>query len=182
DVVLTNTNNQTIYVAGSTVIYTLTVHNNGPMTAANVHVTNPIPAGITQFAWTGSNGSNGTNIPINNTISSLPAGQSVVYSIAVQIPAGFTGPLTSTAAFSSPTMDPVPGCTQCTDTDTQGFGADIVVVNTDGDSTYEAGGTNVYTVTVTNNGPAAATNVHVVNPIPAGITSFSWTGSNGSSG
>ncbi|HEX8561788.1 MAG TPA: choice-of-anchor L domain-containing protein, partial [Flavobacterium sp.] len=182
DVTLVNTNNQSVYIAGSTVTYTVTVTNNGPMTAANVHVTNPIPAGITQFSWTGSNGSNGTNIPIDNTITSLLAGASVVYTVTVQIPSTFTGNLTSTATFTSPTVDPVPGCAQCTDTDTQGFGADLVVVNSDGQTTYVAGETNTYTLTVTNNGPAVATNVHVVNAIPAGITSFSWTGSNGTSG
>ncbi|HEX8268759.1 MAG TPA: choice-of-anchor L domain-containing protein, partial [Flavobacterium sp.] len=182
DLSVVNTNNQTIYVPGSTVVYTVTLSNNGPLTAANVQINNAIPAGITQFSWTGSNGSSGTNVPLSNLITSMAADTQVVYTITVQIPASYTGNLTSTTTYSSPTIDPVPGCTQCTDTDTQGFGADIVVVNTDNQTGYVAGETNVYIITVTNNGPGAAANVHVVNAIPAGITSFSWTGSNGSSG
>ena len=181
DLVVVNTNNQTVYAAGSTVVYTVTVHNNGPKTAANVQVNNAIPAGITQFSWTG-NGATGTNVPLSNVITSLPAGQTITYTITVQIPATFTGNLTSTVTYSTPTTDPFPGCTECTDTDTQGFGADLVVVNSDNQTTYVAGTTNIYTVTVTNNGPAAAANVHIVNAIPAGITSFSWVGSNGTSG
>src|SRR5690606_28047366 len=47
---------------------------------------------------------------------------------------------------------------------------------------YTPGAQNIYTITVTNDGLVAATGVHVINAIPAGITGFSWVGSNGSSG
>lgn len=186
DLVVTNTDNQTQYVPGGTNTYTVTVHNNGPLNAANVVVSNPVPAGIpaANFSWTGSNGSSGNGAPLNNTVPAIAPGTSVVYTVTVQIPTTFTGNLTSTVTTTTPTIDPVPGCTGCTDVDTQGFGADLEVTNTDGQTTYQSGGTNTYTVTVTNNGPGVATGVQVDNAIPAGIPAgnFSWNGSNGSSG
>ncbi|RZJ73996.1 choice-of-anchor L domain-containing protein, partial [Flavobacterium sp.] len=186
DLEVTNTDNQTQYVPGGTNVYTVTVHNNGPLTAANVVVSNPIPAGIpaANFSWTGSNGSSGTGVPLNNTAPSIVAGSSVVYTVTIQIPTTFTGNLTSTVSTTTPSIDPVPGCAGCTDVDTQGFGADLEITNTDGQTTYVSGTTNTYTVTVTNNGPGVATGVQVDNAIPAGIPAgnFSWNGSNGSSG
>ncbi|WP_290840672.1 choice-of-anchor L domain-containing protein, partial [Flavobacterium sp.] len=184
DISVTNTNNQTHYIPGTTVTYTVTVTNNGPLIGANIDVTNLIPAGITSFNWSGNNAIVVPNTPLINNIPALAAGASVVYTITMQIPVGFTGPLTSTTTWTTPSSDPVPGCTQCTDTDQPNTGADVVLVNTDSQTTYTPGGTSVYTVTVTNNGPGVATDVHVTNAIPGGIPagSFSWVGDNSSSG
>ena len=184
DIVVTNTDGSTTYSQGSTKTYTLTVHNNGPMAATNVLVSNAIPNGISQFSWTGTNGSSGTNTPLNDTLFSLANGASVVYTITLQVPSTYTGNLTSEAIVTSSTSDPNPGCTQCIDVDTPVLTslADIVITNTDNKNVSFKGANSVYTVTVTNNGPATANYVHVINAIPAGITLFSWTGSNGSSG
>src|SRR5690606_34785759 len=104
------------YIAGTTNVYTITVTNNGPEDATDVHVSNAIPAGITQFSWTGSNGTSGTNVALDDTIAILPNGDTVTYTITIQIPAGFTGNLTSTAAVTATSTDPTPACTQCVDT------------------------------------------------------------------
>ncbi len=186
DVEIVNTNNQDAYIPGSTTTYSVTVKNNGPLTAANVHVQNAIPAGITNFSWVGSDGSSGTNAPINEVITSLPANEQVVFTITVQIPSSFTGNLINAATWTTPTVDPVPGCTYCIDTDVLYVApppeADIVTTITDSQTTYTPGESSVYTVTVINNGPDDAINVNVSTGIPAGITQFSWTGTNGSSG
>ncbi|RYF66743.1 MAG: DUF11 domain-containing protein, partial [Cytophagaceae bacterium] len=181
DLSVINTDNQSQYVPGSTVVYTLTVKNNGPLLASTVQVDNPIPAGITQFSWVG-NGASGTNVPLLNTISSIAVGQSVVYTITVQVPPTYTGNLVNAASVTSLSTDPTPACPTCTDTDTQGFGADLEITNTNNQLNYVSGTTTTYTVTVTNNGPGTATDVHVTNAIPAGIpaASFTWAGSNGS--
>ncbi|MFD2602556.1 choice-of-anchor L domain-containing protein, partial [Flavobacterium suzhouense] len=182
DIVVVNTNGQTTYTPGTQTTYTVTVTNNGPGVATNVNVSNAIPAGITNMTWTGTNGSVGVNVPLNNTINSLPAGATVTYTVNVQIPNTFQGDLVSQTKVTS-NNDPNPACTQCLDVDTSATPTvNLVVTNTDNQEIYTAGSNSVYTVTVTNNGPYAAANVVVTNPIPAGITAFSWTGSNGSSG
>ncbi|MEL1243756.1 choice-of-anchor L domain-containing protein [Flavobacterium sp. DGU11] len=181
DLEVINTNSQDNYVPGSTSVYTVTVTNHGPEDATLVRVLEPIPAGITQFSWTGSNGSSGTNTALNNLINLLPAGETVAYTVTLQVPATFTGNLTTQASLNVSVTDPTPGCTQCTDTDAPNS-ANLVVQNTNNQVNYLPGHESVYTLTVSNTGPYAAYNVNVANAIPAGITQFSWTGSNGSSG
>ena len=184
DVSVTNTNNQVIYTPGSTVTYNVVVKNNGPLTATGVAVTNNIPGGITNYSWTGSNGSSGTNLGLNNTIGTLFIGETRTYTITAQIPASYVGSLINTVNISSVSVDSNPSNNTAIDKDMSfaQSGANIVVTNTDGVTTYRTGTTKTYTLTVKNNGPSAAANVVVTNAIPVGITSFSWTGSNGTFG
>jgi gliding motility-associated-like protein/uncharacterized repeat protein (TIGR01451 family) len=182
DLVVVNTDGQTIYQPGTQRTYTITVSNNGPTPAANVVVTYTIPAAITSYTWTGTNMSSGSSTPLNNTIPSLAVGASVTYTFIMDIPVTFTGNLTTTAGVTSTTIDLVPGCSQCVDTNTMVNVANLQVTNTNNQLAYITGGTSIYTVRVTNLGPQNTTNVLVTNPIPAGITSFNWNGTNGSSG
>ncbi|OYU81024.1 MAG: hypothetical protein CFE23_05890, partial [Flavobacterium sp. BFFFF1] len=175
DVILVNTNNIEVYTAGTANVYTVTVTNKGPSTATGVNVIFPLPAGTTSMSWTGNSTSGST--ALDDTIGTLLAGQSVTYTVTVNIPATFTGSLTAQANIASTTsIDPVTACARCTDIDTDGVPqADVVITNTDNQSFYVANSTRVYTLTVTNNGPQAATQVHVQNPLPAGITTMTWT-------
>ncbi|UMY66726.1 MULTISPECIES: choice-of-anchor L domain-containing protein [unclassified Flavobacterium] len=177
NIAVTNTDNQNAYFPGQPLTYTVTVTNNGPNPATDVRVINAVPAGITSFNWTGSNGTSGTGT-LNDLIASLAVNQSVTYTITVQVPAGFTGSLSSTATANAHEFDPAPANNKATDTDAQvTVGADIIVTNTNGQTTYTPGQTGVtYTITVTNKGPQNASNVLVTNPIPAGVTNFSWSG------
>ena len=62
--------------------------------------------------------------------------------------------------------------------------ADLAITMTDNTSTYAANGTLTYTITVSNNGPAAVNGAVVTDPIPAQITGWTWTCSvqNGATG
>src|SRR5690606_25375560 len=95
DMVVTNTNYQTAFIPGYPSVYTVTVTNSGPNDAADVTVTNPIPVGITQFSWTGDNGSSGTDIPLNDLIAIFNNGETVTYTITLFVPPGYTGTLVS---------------------------------------------------------------------------------------
>ncbi|RCS22958.1 DUF11 domain-containing protein [Phyllobacterium salinisoli] len=53
--------------------------------------------------------------------------------------------------------------------------ADLAITKDDGASTYAPGGNVTYSIVVTNNGPAAVTGAKVSDPLPAGITTASWT-------
>ncbi len=55
------------------------------------------------------------------------------------------------------------------------FQADIAISKTDGQEAYTPGDDVTYQITVRNNGPFGATDVGVDDPLPAGITSASWT-------
>ncbi|MFL9483866.1 gliding motility-associated C-terminal domain-containing protein [Chitinophagaceae bacterium LWZ2-11] len=53
--------------------------------------------------------------------------------------------------------------------------ADLSITKTDNSTVYTPGTQVVYTVTVQNNGPSDVTGATVQDPLPAGITSASWT-------
>jgi large repetitive protein len=55
------------------------------------------------------------------------------------------------------------------------FGADIGVSKTDSSATYTPGTDVTYTITVSNSGPFGAAGVLVNDPLPAGISSATWT-------
>ncbi|WP_294818204.1 choice-of-anchor L domain-containing protein [uncultured Flavobacterium sp.] len=182
DIVVVNTNSQFSYNAGEQSVYTVTVTNEGPADAVNVEVSNAIPAGITGFSWTGTNGSDGTNTALSDNIALMTAGQTVTYTITMDVPAGYNAPSLISTTIVTSDNDPDDSCALCTDTDNNVPLADIVVVNTNNQQAYTPGTSVEYTLTVTNNGPEDAENVSVANAMPAGITAFSWTGSNGSDG
>src|SRR5690606_36875242 len=126
--------NQTVYTPGGQAVYNVTVTNMGPNTANNVVVTNAIPAGITNFSWTGSNGSSGTK-GLNNNVGALAAGDAVTYTITAQIPPNYTGNLVSTAGVTGNNVSV--NCAHCTDTDTPpDQTANSVVSNTNNNAVF----------------------------------------------
>ncbi|WP_298144481.1 choice-of-anchor L domain-containing protein, partial [Flavobacterium sp.] len=199
DVVVSVTNNQIVYVPGTELIYTITVSNFGPNTANGVEVISPLPAGITDgYYWEGSNNSSGANSQVFDRIRTLPSGQTVTYSLFIDIPLTYTGPLTVSATANSvgapaltappsPALpavaDPNSNSNSASDTDQQ-TAADIQLTFTNNSNYYTPGQINSYTATVTNLGPTPALNVTIFCDIPSSIaqTNFTWTGSNGSSG
>ncbi|MUV04190.1 DUF11 domain-containing protein, partial [Flavobacterium rakeshii] len=182
DIVVVNTDGQDVYTAGTPSVYTITVSNNGTVDADNVEVAFFVPATVATVAWVGDNGSSGTIADLTDSIGTLAVGDTVTYTVTVDVPAAFTGDFTVSTVVTTTSPDTDGTCPLCSDTDYETASADIVVVNTNGQEMYTPGSSSVYTVTVTNNGPTAAANVQVNNAIPAGITNFSWTGDNGTSG
>src|SRR5439155_1491802 len=53
---------------------------------------------------------------------------------------------------------------------------DVSVSKDDGVDSVVPGTTTTYTIVVSNTGPSTATNVAVSDVLPAGVTSFSWSG------
>ena len=183
DLVTVKTDNQNYYLAGSNVVYTITVTNNGPDDAANVTVQDALPQGITVMNWTNSLGTTGSGA-LTDTTPLLANGASIVYTVTIAVPDDYTGNLTNTAVVNSDTFDPDTTCAQCTDVDLETIipKADLVTIKTDNKEYYVAGNNVVYTITVTNNGPDDAANVTVQDDLPQGILVMNWTSSLGTSG
>src|SRR5690606_33595724 len=59
DLETVKTDGSTTYSAGSQVVYTITVSNNGPFGVAGALVNDPLPAGIVSANWTCSPGMGG---------------------------------------------------------------------------------------------------------------------------
>ena len=103
----------------------------GPAVATNVIVTNAIPIGITTFNWVRPDtGFTIFNSPLNYTIPTMAVGDVVTFFIKLDVPVFYSGNLVMETVISGTNVDPFPICNGCTDTDTVATGADIVVTNT----------------------------------------------------
>ncbi len=182
---VTKTADTAALVPGGTVHYTVTVSNSGASAADNVLITDPQAGGITSQSWT-CTASGGAACPqasgaggINQTVVLMPSGSSVVYTITASI--SNTPP---TNVSNSAVAMPSESGTVCGPTNTPGPCSatasvpplpQVSIVKSANVTTVVAGGTIVYTIVVSNSGVMPANNTAVSDPIPAGITSQSWS-------
>jgi uncharacterized repeat protein (TIGR01451 family) len=161
---------------GDTITFTLTLRNAGPNPAAGVAVNDPLPAGLT---FVDAVPSQGTYSAATGrwTVGTLASGATVTLVITAQV----TGPEagTNTAVASATTFDPntANNTGSATYTPQQ---ADLAVTKTVDDPTPTIGDTVTFTVTLTNNGPNAATGVTVRDLLPAGLALVTATPGQGS--
>jgi uncharacterized repeat protein (TIGR01451 family) len=104
DLSITKTDGPDPILAGSTLLYTVTVTNNGPSPAQGVVVTDTLPAGVTLVATSGCLG-DPAGVP-TCTLGDIPALNSAQFTIEVTVDIGTSGTITNTADVSSSTPDP----------------------------------------------------------------------------
>ncbi|HET8773146.1 MAG TPA: hypothetical protein VFP80_05125 [Thermoanaerobaculia bacterium] len=167
DLSITKTSDPTAAVVGSNVEYTIVVTNNGPGAAADVVVTDTLPAGTTLVS--ASAGCTGTTT-VTCTVGTLAAGASATIELIVTMPST-PGVVSNTASADTSSTDPTPGNDASTAQTTVGLNpADLSITKT-ADRPNALVGSNVeYTIIVTNNGPGEATDVVVTDTLPAGTT------------
>ena len=181
DVSVAKSNGITSQSPGATSSYTITVANAGPSAAPGVAVNDPLPAGATSASWTcsaaaGSSCSTPSGIGAINTTVDLASAGTVTFTVTMQ--AGMSaGTLTNTVTASVPpgVTDPDPSNNVASDTDTLVFTADVSVTKTASAPTVAAGQNVTYTVVVANNGPDLATDVTVLDTVPAGLAGTIWS-------
>ena len=88
-----------------------------------------------------------------------------------------TGTLTNTATVSPPAgvTDPNLANNSASDTDTLTPQADLAIAKGDGVTSVVPGTSITYAIVVSNNGPSAVTGASVSDPLPADVTSATWT-------
>jgi uncharacterized repeat protein (TIGR01451 family) len=176
DLAMANTPSAASVSAGSNITYTQTVNNNGPAAASTLTFTETIPANttfqsLTPGSWACPVLSVGYTGSFTCTLASLAAAASAPISLVVQVnantPSGTV--IGDTASVSSVTSDPNAANNSATATVTVGTGtsADVAITKTAAPSPVAQGNLLTYTLIVTNNGPASATNVTVVDVLPA---------------
>jgi uncharacterized repeat protein (TIGR01451 family) len=177
DLSITKTDGVATATPGGATVYTIVASNAGPTAANPVTVADTFPAFCTAVAYTSvaAGGATGNTAAgagnINDTALNMPSGSSVTYSATCTISPAATGTLDNTATISSATPDPVPGNNTATDSDGFGASADLSIdVSLTSLSPIAVGGTAIFAVQVTNNGPSNATGVVVTGTVPPGLT------------
>ena len=170
--------------AGSAITYTINLANAGPNPASTVSLVDPLPASVTftslttPAGWacvTPAVGSTGT---IMCSIGTLAAGAAAgPFTVSGTVSATATGTLTNTATVTTASADPNPGnnsATASTDVLVVPTSADVSVTKT-APPTVNQGAALVYTLSVSNAGPDAASTVSLVDTLPASVTFASLT-------
>ncbi|MBO9663638.1 MAG: DUF11 domain-containing protein, partial [Dokdonella sp.] len=150
---------------GSNVSFTITVRNAGPSPATGVNVTDLLPAGLAFVSATPSLGSY-DDISGLWTVGDLAADAEETLTIVATVTQ--PGEITNTATGAANEPDPNTANNQSGVTP-NGQAADLQVVKTVDDANPLLGQNVTFTVTLTNLGPNAATNVRVNDALPAGL-------------
>jgi len=177
-----------IAIAGTNVTYLLTVTNNGPSSANNVIITDNLSAKTTFVSCSASIGSCGNQAnTVTANLGSLVNGAQATVIIVVQVaPMVTDGTLILNMATASSSLpDPIPANNIAGPVSfTVRGSADLQlseVISAGAPGGIATAGSNVtYLMTVTNNGPIAASNVVITDSLPANMSVVSCLGSMGS--
>ena len=165
--------------SGTQVTYTLTVVNHGPASASNVVLTDTLPAGVQLVSATATAGSCTGSNPVTCTVPVLFNGATVTATIVVRVLPTATGALVDTATVRSDQPDPVATNNSATAQTTVPAQADLHLMKSVSPAQPKNGEALSYTLVVTNAGPSKASNVTVVDPLPAAVKPGAVTASQG---
>jgi uncharacterized repeat protein (TIGR01451 family) len=177
DLVISKTTGSTTATPGAAVAYTITVTNNGPSPAAAVVMNDVLPAALLFQSLAAPAGFSctlpavGATGTINCTGAALASGATASFTLNVTIANSSTGAVSNTATTSAATADGNSG----NNTSTAALAAppassaDLSISKTTATTSVPAGGTLNYTISVTNNGPSAASSVVMTDILPASL-------------
>ncbi|MGA8432267.1 MAG: C25 family cysteine peptidase, partial [Candidatus Sulfotelmatobacter sp.] len=180
DLIVINTAVPTSVAAGSNVVYTQTVTNNGPSAATTATFTQVTPPNTTFVSitaatgWTcGTKPAVGGTGTITCTDASFAKNASGTFTLTLQVnsntPSGTTIPETVTASASNIVPSLTTNSATANVIVANANNADMAIVKSASASTVPEDDTLTYTLNVTNNGPATATNVIVTDMLPLGL-------------
>lgn len=156
--------------------YTITVTNAGPDPATSVSLMDAVPANTTFVSLTAPAGWTCTTPPVGGTgtvtctRASLASGANEVFTLVVATSAASAPSISNTATVSAAENDPNSGNNSDTESTAVNLVADISVTKADAADPVNVGQNIVYTVTVANAGPDAATAVMLTDTLPAAVT------------
>lgn len=189
DLSVTKTDAPDPVTPGGTLTYTIAVANAGPTAAANVALSDAVPAGTTFVSFTAPAGWTSTTPPsggtgtVTATNPSLASGANETFTLVVQVAPGAAGgsTITNTASVSTTSTDNDPANDSDTETTTVSSPSALTATKT-ASGPRTTGSTLTYTVGITNNGSSAQGDNpgdEFVDVLPAGLTLQSATATSG---
>ncbi len=159
-------------IAGGNVVFDVVVQNDGPLDATSVLLEYDIPIGLTFTGLANESGSfttnqNGTTLEVS--MGTIAEGTSGNFQILLDIANNLTADVNNTAVASSTEVDQNPADNSESEL-LDLVESDLSITKTDVTDPVNAGDNLTYTITVTNDGPDAATGVTVTDPLPANVT------------
>ncbi len=184
DLAIIQSASPTSALVGSPLTYTITVGNVGPSAATNVTVIDTLPAGVIIDGITSSQGAAPS---INGNLVTLNLGSMVdlgLATITIVVTPTAAGSVSNLATVSGNQFDPVKTNNSSTLTTTVSTATPIIhffLAQSAFPATGAVGQFQAFTMTVENFGPNTATNVFLIDNLPAGATFYSATPSQGGS-
>jgi uncharacterized repeat protein (TIGR01451 family) len=184
DLITTNVASPTSVAPGSNVTYTQSVTNNGPVAATTPTFIQTTPPNTTLVSitappgWTCSGVAAGGTGTITCTATTLALNSVANFSLILQVNPGTASGTTIAETVTASASNIVPNLTSNTATATvvvaNANSANVAIVKTASPSpTVSDGDPLTYTLAITNNGPASATNVTVTDPLPSNVSYLS---------
>lgn len=153
-----------------------TTSQNTGVGAANVQLTDTLPNPVTFGSATPSQGTCTVSFPtVTCDLGTIANGGSATVTIKVTPQAGAVPSITNTASVTGAITDSNAANDSDSEDTTVTPVADLSVTKDDNPDPVNATQNVTYTVTVTNNGPSAATNVVLTDTLPASVTFVSVT-------
>ena len=154
-------------LAGAELIYTIRVDNIGTGPAADVVVTDTLPAGVTLVSTTGC-AEDPAGVP-TCSLGTIDAAGFAEYTITVTVDPSTTGLITNNASVTTSSEESNPDNNSTSQDTTVSGEADLSITKMDSSDPFIAGGNRVlvYTIEVSNAGPSDATNVVVTDTLPS---------------
>jgi uncharacterized repeat protein (TIGR01451 family) len=155
-------------LTGETLTYTLVVTNAGPTLSADVVLTDPLPAGVI-FLRAVPDYCEGQS-PVICKLGTVGVDEVVTITLGTRVASTARGLLVNTASVAGTARDRIPQNNIMTVTTSVDTEADLAVSKMSSSDPVTAGKSLVYTFTVMNNGPSAATDVSITDTLPSGVT------------
>jgi uncharacterized repeat protein (TIGR01451 family) len=154
------------FTPGSNITYTINVTNNGPLSAANVFVTDPTPAGLTFVSNSGA-----CVTPFPCALGTMTSGQTKTITTTFSVPLNYSGStIVNTASVSSSTNDGNGANNSSTLTTPLATGGvvDLLIVKS-GNPNASPSSNVIFQLAINNNSNTTATSVTVTDPTPSGL-------------
>jgi len=187
DLTISKTDDKQVASPGTTTTYTIVVSNAGPSNVTDALVTDSFPAELScSYTSVTAGGASGNTAAGTGDIADtlvLPVGGSVTYTVPCDIDPAASGTLANTANVSSVVTETNPGNESATDTTNLTASADLSISKSDDRTSVTPGGSTIYTVYVSNNGPSSVSDALVTDTFPTDLDcTFTSVAAGGASG